>query len=79
MKPRGANLRSRLLCPICAEIKKVVAIDDDRQITLSCLHVRPELLPLQAGHISLEHLRTEKGQRSFPLTKQAAIQVGATH
>lgn len=74
MKPRGVNLRSRLLCPICAEIKKVVAIDGDRQITLSCLHVRPEILPLRPGTISLEHLRTEKGQRLFPLEKEIAVQ-----
>ena len=74
MKPRGVNLRSKLLCPDCGEIKRVVAIHDDRQITLSCLHVRPELLPLQAGRISLEHLRTEKGQRFFPLEKETPCQ-----
>jgi hypothetical protein len=69
MRPRGANTRSKLLCPICAEIKKVVAIDEDRQITLSCLHVRPEILAPSQGHLSLEHLKTERGQRCFPLER----------
>jgi hypothetical protein len=70
MRHRGVNLRSSLLCAVCGEVKKVAAIDDDSRITLCCGHVRPELLPLQPGRVSVESLRTEKGQQLFPVRRE---------
>jgi hypothetical protein len=64
----GVNLRSRLLCPVCQEVTPVEAIDDDMLITLSCGHQRGELLPVREGCLSLEHMRTKKGQQVFPAT-----------
>lgn len=80
MKPRGANTRSKLLCPDCREVRRVSTITDG-VLLLVCGHSRGELLPLHAGHISLEQIRTDKGQRFFPLTKDdaQATQVGAIH
>ena len=70
----GVNLRSKLLCPICAEIKKVAAIDDDGTITLSCAHTRGITLPLKPGRVSIENLRSEKGRQQFPLHKELPCQ-----
>lgn len=69
MRPRGANTRSRLLCPRCSELRKVKLIEDGH-ITLTCGHLRTEILPVQPGHISLEDLRTAIGQRLFPLSRR---------
>jgi hypothetical protein len=63
-RDRGVNLRSRLLCPVCREVKPVKKIEE--LITLLCGHSRPECLPTAPGHISLEHLRTKVGQKLFP-------------
>jgi hypothetical protein len=68
MRPSGANTRSRLLCPDCHEVKRVSKITDG-VILLACGHSRSELLPLQPGHISLEHVRAEKGQQLFPIIR----------
>jgi hypothetical protein len=62
---RGANTRSRLLCPVCHEIKQVTAIESEL-LSLACGHTRPELLPLGENRVSLENLRTAIGQRMFP-------------
>lgn len=67
MRPRGANTRSRLLCEICREIKKVSTIADANEITLVCGHLRPQILALQPGRVSIESLRTQRGQECFPL------------
>lgn len=72
MKPRGANKRSRLLCPICAEVKKVQSIEDG-QITLICGHLRQQILPVRPGCISIEDLRTSKGRRLFPVNREAEL------
>lgn len=64
----GVNLRSRLLCPICNEVKPVIAIEE--LVTLSCRHTRTEkTLPLRRGHISIENMRSEAAQRLFPATR----------
>lgn len=68
MKPRGANTRSKLLCADCGEVNRVSKINDG-VIVLVCGHSRGELLPLQPGRVSLEHIRAERGQRCFPLER----------
>lgn len=70
MKPRGANTRSRLLCPQCKELRKVKSIEDGHITLSTCGHLRMEILPVQPGHISLEDLRTAIGQRLFPFSRQ---------
>jgi hypothetical protein len=60
----GVNLRSRLLCPECDEVKPVRAIDES--IVLACGHSRPECLPAAPGHLSLEDLWTKLGRELFP-------------
>jgi hypothetical protein len=72
MKPRGANTRSRLLCPQCADLKQVSAINSD-EITLSCGHVRAQIIPLEPGRVSIENLRTEAGRKLFPANRQSEM------
>ena len=64
-RKRGVNTRSRLLCVDCAEVKKVSAING-HSVVLECGHDRPEILPLEPGHVSVEHMRTQRGQQLFP-------------
>lgn len=62
----GVNLRSRLLCPVCKEVKPVQEIDGGKLITLSCGHKRHELLPARKDHVSIEDLKSKQGRRAFP-------------
>jgi hypothetical protein len=63
---RGVNIRCRLLCRDCAELRKIASISEDRsRIQLrECEHVRPESLPRKG--ISLEDANSEIGWRLFP-------------
>jgi hypothetical protein len=63
---RGVNIRCRLLCRDCAELRKIASISEDRCcIQLQeCQHTRPETLP--SNGISLEHAHTKIGWRLFP-------------
>jgi hypothetical protein len=54
----------RLLCPDCGEVKQVEEVAE--LITLQCGHARPEILPLERGRVSIEHMRTAVGRRLFP-------------
>lgn len=71
MKPRGANT-PRLLCPQCADVKRVASIDNE-QIVLVCGHGRAHLLPLEPGRISIENLRTAKGLGLFPANHESEV------
>ena len=74
MKPRGANTRSKLLCPDCGEVNRVSKINDG-VLLLVCGHSRGEILPLLPGRVSIESLRSRTGQECFPLEKETnAIQ-----
>jgi hypothetical protein len=70
--------KCRLLCPQdgCG-VQRVVKVGDP--ITLACGHERGELLPLQPGHISIEHLvtRTKLGLECFPAVLQREMPVDA--
>jgi hypothetical protein len=55
---------SRLLCPICGEVKPVEELGE--LITLRCGHSRTEILPLVAGRVSVENLRSAAGRKLFP-------------
>lgn len=66
MKNRGPNKRSKLLCQQCQELKQVTSVGDDIAI-LACGHSRTcGLLPVEAGRLSIEHLKTAAGKRLFP-------------
>lgn len=55
---------SKLLCPICTDLKKVVEIAE--LITLECGNTRPEILPLIRGRVSIENINSRLGRRLFP-------------
>lgn len=60
--------KTRLLCPVCGEVKQVAEIND-AGILLSCGHTRQETLPLQHGHVSFENLWSKIGRELFPLQR----------
>ena len=62
---RGANTRSRLLCPLCNEVMRVVIVADG-VIRLECGHERGELLPVKDGRVSVEHMGQRIGREMFP-------------
>jgi len=56
---------SKLLCPECGDLKEAKSPKGD-EIVLLCGHIRPQILPLTDGRVSLEHLNTERGKNLFP-------------
>jgi hypothetical protein len=66
MKRESSVTRNcRLLCPVCAgELRQVIEVNEI--ISLECGHTRPEILPLLAGRVSVENIRTAAGRRLFP-------------
>src|SRR5262249_18476250 len=59
----GVTTRCRLLCPVCGDIQRVIAVNG--KVDLACGHVRGELLPKYVGHLSIEELasRSAKDQK----------------
>jgi hypothetical protein len=66
---RGVNIRCRLLCGDCAELRSIASISEDRcRIQLQeCQHLRPETLPRKG--IGLEDANSEIGWRLYPATR----------
>lgn len=63
---------SRLLCPICNELKKVVEIAE--LIQLECGDPpRPEILPLLAGRVSVENIQSPAGRKLFPANRNGEL------
>jgi hypothetical protein len=47
-------------------IDPVSYVDGPTLVRLDCGHSRGEITPLQAGHVSLENLKTAAGIAAFP-------------
>ncbi len=62
------KLHKWMLCPQCNSTKQVTGIDD-HIVTLDCGHRRGESIPVKAGRVSIEHLRTKLGQQMFPANR----------
>jgi hypothetical protein len=66
MKNQGPNKKSKLLCGRCKEVNQVTSVENDIAI-LACGHSRTcGLLPVELGHISVEHMLTTIGRKLFP-------------
>jgi hypothetical protein len=61
--------KCKLLCEECDSLQQVRSVDDN-EINLVCGHLRPKILALKPGHVSIESLRSRTGQQCFPLTKE---------
>jgi hypothetical protein len=56
-----------MLCPHGCGVRQVIDVgEDDSSIQLDCSHSRGELLALQPGRVSLEHLNKKIGTKLFP-------------
>ena len=59
--------KCRMLCPHGCGVQRVIDVgEDDSSIQLECSHYRGEILALQPGRISIEHLRQKIGRELFP-------------
>jgi hypothetical protein len=69
--------KCKMLCQYGCGVQRVKETGDP--ITLACGHERDEILPLQPGHISIEHLvtRTKLGRECFPAVPQREMPVDA--
>jgi hypothetical protein len=73
MKNQGPNKKSKLLCGQCKEVNQVTSVENDIAI-LACGHSRTcGLLPVELGHISVEHMRSALGRKLFTANRDDEV------
>jgi hypothetical protein len=73
MKNQGPNKKSKLLCGQCKEVNQVISVEDST-VSLACGHIRTSgLLPVEPGHVSLEHLKSAIGRKLFTANRDDEV------